>query len=462
MQVERAASKGIAQLSTQPDPTPQWKEEVNRRLAAHKNRKEQAPAQETEPAASGAGDSRAAQAAARVAARYAKARSYSQMQAEEARVAVRAAEIATRVALKAQQAAETALAGLHAATQEPPSRRPAVVRPIAPPLRSPEPEAPATPVPAPFHAAPDDGPVLSKVPEAKPDAAPPEAPLTPPVFDIRWDPDMPVRPPERSPLPRRVQEEFELSVEDWWSPAEDSENLRSSPIEVGDDAPAQANLIQFPRELVATRRLRPRLAEASVSVTTDADPQLSIFEVDPATVSTEAAMPDSEHGAVESTWSGMRLDTQPADIPASRPETAQAPARLPVAPLGLRLMGAVVDCSLILIGFVGIGFLVAHSLPHPPAAKVAELLGGVALALIGWAFYAFFFALPACTPGMKYAGIGLCTFDGSIPTREQLRRRLTAMLVSVLPLGLGLVWSLFDEDHLSWHDRFSQTYLRKL
>jgi len=293
-------------------------------------------------------------------------------------------------------------------------------------------------------------------------AAPREAPLKPALFDIRWDPDMPVRQPERTPQLRRIPEEFEFSVEDWWSPAEVRESLRSSPIEVGEDAPAQANLIQFPRELVATRKLRPRLAEASVSVNTDADPQLSIFEVDPATVSTEAAVPDPEYGAAESIWSGLRLDNQPAEVPASRPDITQVPARLPVAPLGLRLMGAAVDCSLILIVFVGIGFLAGRSLPHPPPAKVAELLGVVMLALIGLLFYAFFFALPTCTPGMKYAGIGLCTFDGASPTRAQLRRRLTAMLVSVLPLGLGLVWSLFDEDHLSWHDRFSQTYPRKL
>jgi hypothetical protein len=28
-------------------------------------------------------------------------------------------------------------------------------------------------------------------------------------------------------------------------------------------------------------------------------------------------------------------------------------------------------------------------------------------------------------------------------------------------VGLGFAWSLFDDDHLSWHDRISQTYLRK-
>jgi hypothetical protein len=36
------------------------------------------------------------------------------------------------------------------------------------------------------------------------------------------------------------------------------------------------------------------------------------------------------------------------------------------------------------------------------------------------------------------------------------------MLLSILPVGLGLVWSLFDDDHLSWHDRYSQTYPRRL
>jgi hypothetical protein len=34
------------------------------------------------------------------------------------------------------------------------------------------------------------------------------------------------------------------------------------------------------------------------------------------------------------------------------------------------------------------------------------------------------------------------------------------MLISVIPAGLGMVWSIFDEDQMSWHDRLSKTYLR--
>lgn len=450
-------------MSTQPTFTPQWKEEVNRRVAAHKNRRGQSTEQDAGQQANLA-TSRAAEAAARVAARYARAPSYSQMQAEEARVAVRHAEIATKVALEAQAAAETALAEMHAAAQ--PMRGPAVVQPIiAPsvpaPARSPEAEAIAPPQPpavfeqadaprasvsAPRTTARVEG--VEKKPEPRR------------IFGIRWDPDLPKRPSERKPEPRRSREEFEISVEDWWSPAEVAETLRNNPIEVGEGDQAQANLIQFPRELVATRKVRPGAPR-------DDEGQLSIFEVDPSTISTEAATPAGEQGEAASLWSrpewsGMHLDTHPVEVLASAREADPALAGLPVASLGLRVMAAVVDCALILACFVIAGFLFAHNVHHPFAGKAAELLGAAGLMLIGLLYYGCFFALPVSTPGMMYAGIGLCTFDNQSPTRTQLRRRLLAMLLSILPVGLGLVWSLFDEDHLSWHDRFSQTYPRRL
>jgi uncharacterized RDD family membrane protein YckC len=261
-----------------------------------------------------------------------------------------------------------------------------------------------------------------------------------------------------------VQEEFELSVEDWWSPAEATENLRHNPLEVAEAEPEHANLIQFPRELVATRKIRPRLAEATL---TEAEGQLSIFEVDPGTISTAV---DARPGGQESSasiwnrpdWSGIRLDNQPVELLAPAPTSDQAAKRYPVAPMGLRLMAAAVDLALILASFVSAGFLIAHQFSHPPQGKAGEVLGVALLALIGLLYYAFFFAFAVCTPGMRYAGIGLCTFDDQSPTRAQLRRRLGAMALSLLPVGLGIAWSIFDDDHMSWHDRYSQTYLRKL
>ena len=225
--------------------------------------------------------------------------------------------------------------------------------------------------------------------------------------------------------------------------------------------PAHANLIEFPRELVATRKMRPRRAEGQYA--TEAEAQLSIFEVDPGAVSTEVQAPveypdGPEPALAAPEWSGMQLDTHPFPpfIPAPYEDES-----LPVASMSARLMAAVVDFALILAGFVTTGFFVASNVQHPPFGKTAEILGFAAIAVLVLLYYAFFFSLPRPTPGMKYARIGLCTFNGQNPTRAQLRRRLGAMVLSLLPIGLGFAWSIFDEDHLSWHDRYSQTYLRK-
>ena len=64
--------------------------------------------------------------------------------------------------------------------------------------------------------------------------------------------------------------------------------------------PLPANLIEFPRQLVASRKARPRYAEGPLrdeSPATPADCQLRIFEVDPAQISTHpAAVADAAIG----------------------------------------------------------------------------------------------------------------------------------------------------------------------
>jgi uncharacterized RDD family membrane protein YckC len=99
-----------------------------------------------------------------------------------------------------------------------------------------------------------------------------------------------------------------------------------------------------------------------------------------------------------------------------------------------------------------------HSLPD----REIEVASVVTIAALAALYHGLFYAFAKSTPGTRYAGVSLCTFDGRNPSREQRLRRLMAMLVSVVPMGLGLVWAIFDEDHLSWHDRLSQTYLRKV
>jgi uncharacterized RDD family membrane protein YckC len=233
-----------------------------------------------------------------------------------------------------------------------------------------------------------------------------------------------------------------------------------SPVEP--DLPIYANLIEFPRELVAPSKRRPQLAEMSFAADGLEKP-LSIIEVDPGLLSIESDAPDAPFLAPawpEPEWSGIKLEAQPACEPRHQDESA-ARQTLHLAPISHRLMAVLVDGALITAAFLGATLVATAHIVHPPAIKVLELSAASAFLLVGLLYQMCFFTLTEATPGMRYARISLCTFDGQIPTRAQLRSRLGALLLSVLPVGLGVAWALFDEDRLCWHDRLSRTYLRK-
>jgi uncharacterized RDD family membrane protein YckC len=220
---------------------------------------------------------------------------------------------------------------------------------------------------------------------------------------------------------------------------------------------SRAKLIAFPRELVAPRKRRPRRAEGPFAPH-GLERQLSIFDVDPGALSIEPGMVD-----VASGLTSFELEAQPR-IEEPAPESENVPASLPVlqqAPLGHRLAAALVDVALVAAALLGASLAAVSRIGHPLPAGAAKysLLAGFLLA--GLLYHTIFLILDNATPGMRCTGLFLYTLDGHVPNRAHLRRRLSALLLTGLSVGLGAAWVLFDEDHLSWHDRLSQTYLRK-
>jgi uncharacterized RDD family membrane protein YckC len=145
-------------------------------------------------------------------------------------------------------------------------------------------------------------------------------------------------------------------------------------------------------------------------------------------------------------------------------EAQDAPSpllELQLAPIGHRLMATLVDGALNAVAVLGLAMAVAFNVGHLPSARIVELGAASAFLLFALLYQTVFLTLVGVTPGMRYAGISLCTFDGQIPTSAQLRSRLGALILSVVPVGLGLAWALFDDDRLCWHDRLSRTYLRE-
>lgn len=444
-------------MANQAQLAPAWKQEVNQRIAAHKNRK-LAPVEtiKSQAQTNQSASQRAASAAARVAARFAKAPSYSEQLAGEARAAVRAAEAVSRAALEAQAAAESMLAELEAAQQA---------------------EAGWG-----LHSGRQVEPGQQESTELETPTAGSETENEVPDHESPWQPDAPLPQAESEAsgtdagfLETAVSErqQNDRQQNGWPANEEATGELTTAAVEVVQ--PIHANLIEFPREIVAPRKARPRRAEGPYAASFESGAQLSIFEVDPGAISTDPAPAEPVSAASAPVWtgpewSGMELEAQPqtefleepAQAVAEEPslEAAATPAA-EQAPIDLRLMAALIDVSLILAGFAFTAYAILSHMRTAPALHTVELAGAAGFVLIAALYMGLFHALGNVTPGMKYAGLSLCTMDGLNPKREQRLRRCVALLVSVLPVGLGVVWALFDEDRLCWHDRLSGTYLRR-
>ena len=229
--------------------------------------------------------------------------------------------------------------------------------------------------------------------------------------------------------------------------------------------PLAANLLEFPRQLIAARKVRPTFAEGPLreEPTTGRDSQLRIFEVE-ATAITHVPAP----AATPAEWSSIWLDAATQTHPDSDTEVDFTPDLLPsllppqTAAVHLRFMAAAVDAILVLtagVAFTAVAVRAAGTLALPTGIPAALTAAGT-LALFYLLYNTLFFTLSDQTPGMRYARIGFCTFTDENPSRAAMRRRILATLVAVCPLALGLIWIALDDDRLGWHDRISRMYPR--
>ncbi len=434
---------------SQPNPAQSWKQEVNRKIAAHRCRQGHPEAPPAAVSATQPSGSRAAEAAARVAARYAKAPTYSEMQAAEALAALRTAQVATQAALEAQVAAKAAMDGLAAASAAAflwDEETPQAFAAEQGHARLPEVEfQPVEFAPPPTHT------------DSEPEH-----------YQVRWDAELPARPTlaEAARTHRHVEQAFVEPVQEGWDdlPAQSAVLFQESLEPVEAVQAIHANLIEFPRELVAPRKARPRLVEEPHAAV-ERERQLSIFEVDPGVLRIEPEMASIAAAPAfpapqEPVWSAIELDAQPVPDPVVLEAAAVAP-ELELASFVRRLLANVVDAALVTGCTLAATSAALASMENLPTLKTLEIGAGAAWLLIAGLYAALFSTFAEATPGMGYARLTLSTFKGQAAGRARRWGRLGASLLSILPVGIGLAWSLFDEQHLSWHDRLSKTYLRK-
>jgi uncharacterized RDD family membrane protein YckC len=129
------------------------------------------------------------------------------------------------------------------------------------------------------------------------------------------------------------------------------------------------------------------------------------------------------------------------------------------APL-LRRLGAILYDSLLVIALMFLGTLPFVALRGGEPVEAGETPYRVAMLMIAWAFFMFFWTRSGRTLGMQSWRLQIETMDGQRPGVGTATVRFFAAILSWIPCGLGFWWQLWDRDGLAWHDRLSKTRLR--
>jgi uncharacterized RDD family membrane protein YckC len=134
-------------------------------------------------------------------------------------------------------------------------------------------------------------------------------------------------------------------------------------------------------------------------------------------------------------------------------------ALLPVASISVRRRAGLVDAIFVALAFAGVFGLFAAFGGRLALAKMDAVVCAAIVALLYAQYFTLFTVMGGATPGMMLTGLRLVSFDGTAPQPKQLAWRSFGYVISGGTAFIGFLSTLWDEDHLSWHDRISQTYI---
>ena len=143
---------------------------------------------------------------------------------------------------------------------------------------------------------------------------------------------------------------------------------------------------------------------------------------------------------------------------AARPSEGVIYCDAPVAIPLHRALAAALDGSIVLIALAIFG-LVFHFAGGRLVvnARTVPVFVGVVGALV--LLYKMLWCMAGGdSPGMHWTRLTLVDFDGQKPDLSQRLYRLASGLLSFLAVGMGVIWSLVDEETLTWHDHISRTF----
>ena len=128
-----------------------------------------------------------------------------------------------------------------------------------------------------------------------------------------------------------------------------------------------------------------------------------------------------------------------------------------------RIMAGLTDIAIVGAGYLIFLLTTYAELPEGFSLdkRVLGIYGVCFVVLI--VIYFFLFMLSASqTPGMKTRQLIVVNRDGELLSPKDACMRGFGYLVSILPLLLGFAWMFVDPEHVTWGDKVSSTYVKKV
>lgn len=207
---------------------------------------------------------------------------------------------------------------------------------------------------------------------------------------------------------------------------------------------------------------KPRTPK-SVNKTTASRPESLSFDFDAPTLPGEEAwMVERGMGASAIAGRGTNLIGETV-----RPADSDIYCDAPVAPIAARAIAVVFDAALATgayLAFAGAYWFMVRTQGTPAATAAAwtwkAAIPFAALFVIVAALYKSFWILcDAESPGARWARLRVLTFDGEKPAKGDRFRRMAWWMFGGAAIGIGHLWALTDEEHLTWHDLLSKTFV---
>jgi uncharacterized RDD family membrane protein YckC len=164
--------------------------------------------------------------------------------------------------------------------------------------------------------------------------------------------------------------------------------------------------------------------------------------------------------------SRMVIDVSvPPDSEASRQtqvaehERETLPGLHAVASIDDRRLAALIDFCCLLFAYGGFLMLFGSLGGQFTLSKLSAAVYASTFAIVYLQYFALFTVFGGTTPGMMVRGLQVVSFSGEPPTPRQMLLRSAGYMLSAGTFFLGFLWTMWDEDELTWHDRLSRTHL---